>query len=122
MQRAASAGVAMPPAAKFGTGSLPVSATPHQLVRRAQLLGLREALLGEQREPADAGRRRACGERLDHVAGAGLALRAHHRRALADPPQRLAEVAAPQTNGTLNANLSTWCASSAGVSTSLSSM
>ena len=30
--------------------------------------------------------------RLDHVAGAGLALGADHRRALGDPPQRLAEV------------------------------
>ena len=29
---------------------------------------------------------------------------------------------APQTNGTVNAHLSTWCASSAGVSTSDSSM
>ena len=31
-------------------------------------------------------------DRLDDVAGAGLALGADHRRALADPPQRLAEV------------------------------
>jgi hypothetical protein len=31
MHSAASAGVAMPPAAKFGTGSLPVSADPDQL-------------------------------------------------------------------------------------------
>ena len=32
-------------------------------------------------------------DRLDDVAGARLALRADHRRALADPPQRLAQIA-----------------------------
>ena len=31
-------------------------------------------------------------DRVDDVAGAGLALRADHRRALGDAPQRLAEV------------------------------
>ncbi len=31
---------------------------------------------------------------LDHIAGAGLALGAHHGRAFADPAQRLAQVAA----------------------------
>ncbi len=68
---------------------------------------------------------RSCAEvphRLDDVAGAGLALRAEERRALADPPQRLAEVAQPHTNGTVKPRLSMWCSSSAGVSTSLSSM
>ena len=41
--------------------------------------------------------------RVDDVAGAGLALRADHRRALGDPPQRLAEVraAADERHGEL---------------------
>ncbi len=44
MQSAASAGVAMPPAAKFGTGSLPVSATcDDELERRLEALGLAHA-------------------------------------------------------------------------------
>jgi len=46
-----------------------------------------------------------------------LALRADHRRALADAAKRLAEVRRPQTNGTVNFHLSMWWASSAGVST-----
>ena len=52
---AASAGVAMPPAEKFGTGSLPVCGDPaHQLVGRAEVLGLGHQLLGpERREPPD---------------------------------------------------------------------
>ena len=94
---AASAGVAMPPAEKFGTGSLPALGDPaHELVGRAELLGLGHQLLGAERgEPADAGDDRAhVAHGLDDVAGAGLALGADHRRALADAPQRLAEVAA----------------------------
>ena len=59
---------------------------------------------------------------LDDVAGAGLALRADHRRALADAPQRLAQVAAAAHERHLEACLLMWCASSAGVSTSDSSM
>ena len=59
---------------------------------------------------------------LDDVAGAGLALGADHRRALADAAQRLAEVAAAADERDLERRLSMWCSSSAGVSTSLSSM
>ena len=44
-------------------------------------------------DPADvAGDRAEVADRLDDVAGAGLALRADHGRALGDAPQRLAEV------------------------------
>ena len=39
--------------------------------------------------------------RLDDVAGAGLALGADHARALADAPQRLAEVRRAAHEGTL---------------------
>jgi hypothetical protein len=88
--------VAIPPAAKFGTGSLPVARDDlHQLVRRLELLRARRDLLGPQRrERADlAGHRAQVAHRLDDVAAARLALGADHRRALADPPQRLAEIA-----------------------------
>ena len=75
-------------------------------------------------EPADLAEDRAqVADRLDDVAGAGLALGADHRRALARSaaaPRR--GCVAPQTNGTLKAHLSMWLASSAGVSTSDSSM
>ena len=61
---------------------------------RAQLLGGGvELFLAQRRQPADLGADRAhVPGRLDHVAGAGLALGADHRRALADAAQRLTEV------------------------------
>ena len=94
---AASAGVAMPPATKLTTGSLPLRGDlPDQLVRRLQLLGRDEQLvLAHALERADA---RPAGadvaHGLDDVARARLALGADHRGALVDAPQRLAEVAA----------------------------
>ena len=94
---AASAGVLMPPATKLTTGSLPSAATClHQLVRRLQLLGGDEQLvLAHALEAADLGEHVAqLVDRLDDVAGAGLALGADHRRALVDPAQGLAEVPA----------------------------
>ena len=96
----------------------------HELAAAPQLLG-RVVQLVRSAWPSCGSRRviaRMWRDGLDDVAGAGLALRADHRRALADAAQRLAEVRAPQTNGTVNAHLSMWCASSAGVSTSDSSM
>ena len=64
------------------------------LERRPQLLRLGRELLGVERcEAADpAGDLAQVADGLDDVAGAGLALGADHRRALADPAQRLAEV------------------------------
>ncbi len=122
---AASAGVAMPPAEKFGTGSLPCGVDVlHQFERRLQLLRLGHQLFaaehGELLHLFDDGAHVAHG--FHDVAGARLALGADHGRALGDAPQRLAQVAAPHTNGTLKSRLSMWCSSSAGVSTSLSSM
>ena len=93
---AASAGVAMPPAAKLTTGSRPCSATSRTSSNGApQLLGRGVQLVVVQGlEPADlAGDRAHVAHGLDDVAGAGLALGADHRRALADAAQRLAEVA-----------------------------
>ena len=64
------------------------------LERRAQLLGLGGELLAAQRAelPDAADDPAQVANRLDDVAGSGLALGADHRRALADPPQRFAEV------------------------------
>ena len=92
---AASAGVAMPPAQNSGTGSSPVSAISCTSgERRLQLLGpvveLGRVGLGDLADVAEDRAQVAHG--LDDVAGAGLALRADHGRALADAPQRLAEV------------------------------
>ena len=66
----------------------------NQLERRAQLLGGgRQLGPVHRREPPDPGLDRAhVPHGLDDVAGAGLALRADHGRALGDPPQRLAQV------------------------------
>src|SRR4051812_17716386 len=66
----------------------------HEVVRGLQRLGGPEQLgLVERRQAADlAGDRAQVADRLDDVAGARLALRADHRRALGDAPQRLAEV------------------------------
>ena len=68
----------------------------HEVVGRLQVLRLGVELLAPQRlQPADAAEHRAhVGDRVDDVAGAGLALRADHRRALGDAPQRLAQVRA----------------------------
>src|SRR5436309_551351 len=67
----------------------------HELVRCPEGLGLGHQLLGPERGQAphagDDGAHVADG--FDDVARAGLALGADHRRALADPPERLAEIA-----------------------------
>ena len=84
------------PAGREGhDGQPPVLGDPaHELVRRPQLLRRGVQLLVAQRlQPADLAEDRAhVGDRVDDVARAGLALRADHRRALGDAPQRLAEV------------------------------
>ena len=85
----------MPPAQNSGTGSQPVSAIScTNGKRRLQLLGPLEQLggigLADLADVADDVAQVADG--LDDVAGAGLALRADHAGALADAPQRLAEV------------------------------
>ena len=93
---AASAGVAMPPAEKFGTGSLPCSATySTSSQRRLQLLGFGHQLfLAEHRELLHLfldGAHVPHG--FDDVARAGFALGADHGRAFGDAPQRFAQIA-----------------------------
>src|SRR5207244_832210 len=68
---------------------------PDQLVGRAEVLGLGHQLLGrERREASDSrGDRAHVPHGLHDVARARLALGADHRRALADAPERLAQVA-----------------------------
>ena len=94
---AASAGVAMPPAAKLTTGSRPSAATSFTSSYGA----CRSLAAANSSSSGMFWRRRisssTCAHvahRLDDVAGAGLALGADHRRALADAAQRLAQVAA----------------------------
>ena len=92
---AASAGVAMPPAQNSGTGSQPRSATSRTTSSGAwRSLAAPASSSGSQRgEVLDAaGDLAHVANGLDDVAGAGLALGADHRRALADAPQRLTEV------------------------------
>ena len=64
---------------------------------------LLRAELGEPLDPGDDLAHVA--HRLDDVAGPGLALGADHRRALADPPQRLAEVGGAADEGHLEGKL-----------------
>ena len=95
MARAASAGVARPPAQNSGTGQLAgLGDLLHERQRGLQLLGPVEQLgavgLGDLADVAEDRAQVAHG--LDDVAGAGLALGADHARALADAPQRLAQV------------------------------
>ena len=95
--RAASAGVAIPPAAKLTTGRRPsVARLDHQLVGRPDLLAVgHEFIVGQSLQTADLAQHGpGVAHGLDHVAGAGLALGADHGRAFADAPQRLAQVAA----------------------------
>ena len=92
---AASAGVAMPPAVKSTTGSLPLSATS---VTRSYGACSSFAATYSSSGDSDPSRRISCADgahvrdRVGDVAGAGLALGADHRRALGDPAQRLAQV------------------------------
>ena len=94
--RAASAGVAIPPAEKFGTGQFAVLRHPFdQFERRAQVLRFVHQFLlaehGELLHLLDDGADVAHG--LDDVAGAGFALGADHGRALGDAAQSLAQIA-----------------------------
>src|SRR6266545_2492020 len=121
---AASAGVARPPAAKFTTGNLPAAATS-----RTSSTGAPSSLAAET---YCSGRRlwsqpvwrsivrwcRTASTTLPVPASPLVRIMAapSASRRRASPRSR-----APQTNGTVNAHLSMWCSSSAGVSTSLSS-
>ena len=96
MTSAASAGVAIPPAEKFGTGSLPLVGDPlDQFERRAELLRFVHQFLfaedGQLLHLFDDGADVA--DRFDDVAGAGFALGADHGRAFRDAAQGFAEIA-----------------------------
>ena len=96
MQSAASGGVAMPPAAKFGTGRRPFSATKRTSSSGAAAPSRAAGSSSGGSAPRLADRADHAAQvahRLDDVAAARLALGADHRRALADAAQRLAEVA-----------------------------
>ena len=95
MTSEASAGVAMPPAQNSGTGRRPgLGDLLDEVDRRLEALGPPVALggIGRRELPDVTEDRPQVADGLDDVAGAGLALRADHRRALGDPPERLAEV------------------------------
>ncbi len=96
-QRAASAGVAMPPAAKFGTGSRPFAAT--QTTSSNGAPSCLAAAIHSSRERSVSAF--ICArhlaqvlDRVDDVARSRLALRPDHRGAFADAAERLAEVPA----------------------------
>ena len=93
--RAASAGVAMPPAQKSTTGRRPCCATSRTRSSgaRSSLAALGKLGLVGRGEPPDLALDRThVAHRLHHVAGARLALAADHRGALRDPPERLTEI------------------------------
>ena len=120
----ASAGVAMPPAQNITTGSLPVSATP-----RTRSSGARRSFAAEassvssrpfsRRSSPVIARRWRTASTMSPVPASPL----ERIMAAPSPMRRSASprFVAPHTNGTLNAHLSMWLASSAGVRTSDSS-
>ena len=92
---AASAGVAIPPAQNSTTGRRPFSATSRTSSSGAcsSFAAAGSSDRVHRREPPDLALDQPdMANRLHHVAGAGLALGADHRRALGDPPERLAQV------------------------------
>src|SRR4051794_26253765 len=121
----ASAGVAIPPAQNSGTGSLPASATPRTRSSGAcssfaAPKSSISSIVPSLRMLPRIERRWRTASTMSPVPASPL------ERIIAAPsPMRRSaspRFVAPHTNGTLNAHLSMWCASSAGVSTSLSSM
>ncbi len=105
---AASAGVAMPPAQKSGTGRRPRPATSWTTSRGAEcsLAALGELLGAQRGEPLEpVGDLAHVANGLDDVAGPGLALGADHRGALADAAQRLAEVGGAADEGHVEGEL-----------------
>ena len=122
---AASAGVAMPPAEKFGTGSLPAFAT-----HRTRSYGAPRFLASVISSSGPSMVRRRTPEmtaRMWRTASTILPEPASPLVRIIAAPSPIRRSASPrsrqpQTNGMRNANLSMWKCSSAGVSTSDSSM
>ena len=85
----------MPPAVNVTTGSRPCSATHRtsSTGARSSFASANSSSARERLQPPDPAEDRPhVRDRVDDVARARLALRPDHRRALGDPPQRLAEV------------------------------
>ena len=104
IMRAASAGVATPPAAKFTTGRAPSPGDlSHELIGNLHLLGLVEKLiLIHGRETLDVSLDTASvSDGLDHVASAGLALCAEHGGTLGNAAKSLSQVTATTHEGDL---------------------
>ena len=124
MTSAASAGVAMPPAQNSGTGSQPVSATSSITSSGAPSSFAWAASCSlpsvpRRRMPSTIPRRWRTASTMLPVPASPL------ERMSAAPSEMRRSASpsdvAPHTNGTVKAHLSMWWASSAGVSTSLSS-
>ena len=121
----ASAGVAMPPAQNSTTGSLPASATP-----RTRSSGDCSSLAAVASSRSSSVCRRRISERILRMWRTASTMSpvpaSPLERIIAAPsPMRRSaspRLVAPHTNGILYAHLSMWFASSAGVSTSDSSM
>ena len=121
---AASAGVATPPAENMTTGSLPFSATS-----RTRSSGACRSLAAVASSTSSRLVRRRISPpilRMWRTASTTLPVPASPLERIIAAPSAIRRRAsprlvAPQTNGTLNAHLSMWWASSAGVSTSDSS-
>ena len=95
MHSDASAGVAIPPAVKVTTGSRPFSATQRMSSYGARC-SFAAACSSSSRSTPESADRAEDGahvrDRVDDVAGAGLALRPDHRGAFRDATQRFAEI------------------------------
>mmetsp|Transcript_98355 Transcript_98355/g.257013 ORF Transcript_98355/g.257013 Transcript_98355/m.257013 type:complete len:324 (+) Transcript_98355:177-1148(+) len=125
MQSAASAGVAMPPAAKFTTGSLPSFLTCIMRSRGA-LISLARVKTSSSSMVCNM-RISLCKVRMWRTASTILPVPASPLVRIMLQPSAMRRRASPrlrqpQTKGTLNLFLFTWLPSSATVSTSLSSM
>ena len=93
--KAASAGVATPPALKLGTGNLPCSANPaNQIIRRAQIFGEgHQFFFGRDGQTADFAVNAAqMAHSFHHVSRSGFAFGADERGAFSDAAQRLAQI------------------------------
>src|SRR5438876_2136888 len=123
--RAASAGVAIPPAAKFTTGRRPRRAVSSS---RSAGAPIRFASMTSSSGPMPCSARMApVTARMWRTASTTLPVPASPLVRIMAAPSVIRRKASPrsrhpQTNGTLKTCLLMWCSSSAGVSTSLSSM
>ncbi len=125
MQSDASAGVAIPPAVKVTTGSFPFSATHF-----TSSYGARSSFASAYSSSSRSAPSRRMWPKTERMCVTALTMSpvpaSPFVRIIAAPSaiRRSASprFVQPQTKGTVNCHLSTWCSRSAGVSTSDSSM